>query len=110
MTRLAATVLFLPTLFFAAGRAIHIMPRDYASALWRPFAATAIMAVVVTAANAVLPFVDFIKLALDIVLGAMSYAGSLLLLWHSSGRPDTPERDIVGLLEKSWRRLAPLPG
>ena len=106
-TRLAITVLFLPTLLFAAGKTIHITPYGYLEALWRPFAAAAIMAAIVKLADAIIPLVYVEKLILDVAVGGMSFAGSLISLWVLSGRPETPEGDIVALLQKGWKRLAP---
>mgnify|MGYP001604934730 FL=1 len=108
MTQLAVTAAFMPTLFFAAGRQIDLSARHYVAALWRPFAAAAIMALVVRLADMALPLESFAKLAFDISVGASTYVSSLLLLWTISGRPPTAERDIVGILQNGWVRAMQL--
>jgi lipopolysaccharide exporter len=102
-TRLAVTAIFMPTLFFAVGREIGVSWRDYLQAVWRPFVAAAIMALVVAPVNDIVP-PSYLRLALDIFLGAASFASALLSLWWISGLPDSPEKDIFELLHKHLQR------
>lgn len=106
--RLAVTLVFLPTLFFAAGREAGISARDYVSVLWRPLASAALMVLVVRLADLVIPLADTRKLAFDILVGIISYTGSLHVLWTMSGRPATPERDILGFLKSGHKKIAML--
>ncbi|QNE04859.1 lipopolysaccharide biosynthesis protein [Croceicoccus marinus] len=45
-----------------------------------------------------------LALSLLIALGGLFYVGSLSILWLIAGRPDGPEREILGLFEKVWKR------
>jgi hypothetical protein len=75
-----------------------------AGALWRPAAAAAGMAAIVTW----LP-VHRIDVALLRLLAAgaactLAYFGLLLLLWRVSGRPAGPEQTMLYLIRRTWRR------
>lgn len=107
-TRLVMTVIFLPALYLTAGRAAGITAGDYISALWRPLLSAAIMALIVKSIDYVFLLDGMAKLAIDVLTGALSYVGSLLILWTLSGRPQTPEKDIVNLLDtkKIFSRFA----
>jgi lipopolysaccharide exporter len=98
ITRFAVTLLFMPTLFFAVGRATGVSSGDYVRAFWRPFAATFLMAVVVAAMNTVLFLSPVLRLGLDVAVGAVVFAGSLFFLWYVSGCPTSPESDVLSLL------------
>lgn len=105
--RLAVTVIFLPTLFFTSGSLIGLKPRDFLTALWRPFVAAALMALAVGSANFALPIEGILKLAFDVAAGVVVFSGSLFLLWLLSGRPAAPERDILGLIRGFWLQNSP---
>jgi lipopolysaccharide exporter len=105
-TRLVVTCVFMPNLFFVVGNAIGVSPRDYAGALWRPFAAAAAMGGVILLVNAVLPFEGLFRLLLDVIAGAATYVSVILALWRHSGRPDTPEKDITEFLRSRLTRYA----
>jgi lipopolysaccharide exporter len=102
-TRLVVTAAFMPTLLFAVGREVGVSWRDYLKALWRPFVAAAIMALVVYPVNHILPPGIF-RLGLDVFLGAASFAAALLSLWWLSGAPDSPEKDMVTLAYRHLHR------
>jgi lipopolysaccharide exporter len=106
-TRLIVTIVFMPTLFFAVGRTIDVSPRDYLRALWRPFAAAAIMAACVVLANRVLPVSGNLKLVIDIVLGGVSFNAAIFALWIASGQPPSPEQDLVAFFRTRGKKLPP---
>ncbi|MGH6876650.1 MAG: lipopolysaccharide biosynthesis protein [Rhizomicrobium sp.] len=103
MTQLIAMAIFIPGLFLTVGRRIGVSPQDYGRALWRPFAAAAFMAVVVTSANRLVPLAGDVKLAFDVATGAAAYSFAIVTLWLASGRPPSPEKDLVSL---NWLRKA----
>ncbi|MBN9558243.1 MAG: hypothetical protein J0I26_12025, partial [Alphaproteobacteria bacterium] len=50
-----------------------------------------------------------LKLAFNVVSGAVVFTSSLLLLWQLSGRPQSPELDIVTFLYVRLKKPAPSP-
>jgi len=104
-TRFFATAVFIPALFFAVGPHANVTRYDYLLALWRPFAAAAAMAFAVWTANHALPITGNLRLAIDVVLGASTYCGAILVLWQLSGRPDSPERDAINLLKRLRKKF-----
>ena len=100
IARFAVTCAITPTLHMVVGRHTGIRLREFGATLWRPFAAGAVMALVVWSINQVLPFTGPVRLGLDIVLGAIVYVGTLLALWNISGRPSSAERDVIALVER----------
>ena len=100
-TRLIVSALFIPSVIFAVKRTTGVPARDYAKVMWRPCAAAAAMALAIFAFDRVLPFGGAGRLVLDMLVGAIVYVGALLALWHTSGRPQGAEADILTL----WRRL-----
>ena len=103
ITRFLVTLVVSPTLFYALSRVLEVPIRDFAMALWRPMMAGAVMAVAVLALNAELAFRGPPRLFLDMVLGAVTYGATLMVLWTLAGRPGGPER-----LMWEWAPLAPL--
>lgn len=101
-TRLIATIVFVPNLFFVVGRTIDVSPLDYLKALWRPFAAASAMAAAIFLANMHLSLPSPLRLLSDVLLGAAVYATVLLLLWVLSGCPDTPEKDLIASVRSFW--------
>ena len=93
-TRLAVTVLITPTLFLALTKTFDLRPRELIAILWRPLAASLIMATSVEATNAMIAFSGNLRLILDIVVGVSSYSGALLTLWILSGRPEGPDQEL----------------
>ncbi|GAA0570174.1 lipopolysaccharide biosynthesis protein [Rhizomicrobium electricum] len=107
-TRLIVSALFIPSVIFAVQRATGVPARDYWTAMWRPCAAAAAMALAIFALNAVLPFTGAGRMVLDILVGAATYAGAVLALWHLSGRPEGAEADILTLCRRVHVRLMAL--
>jgi O-antigen/teichoic acid export membrane protein len=100
MTRFAVSALFVPSVLLAVVSRTGVTARQYVAVLWRPFASAALMALAVSSCNALVPFTGPLRLALDILVGATSYAASLLALWEISGHPPTAERDIIGIFDR----------
>lgn len=98
IARLVVTALFIPTLLFTVGREIGVSPRNYASEIWRPAVASAVMSLSIYVANGWL-VPGSLRLVCDVLLGVTSFTFSVLCLWRVSGRPEGPESDI-------WRMLA----
>jgi len=107
--RFFVSCLVAPTLFLVAGSLIGLSVRHYINALWRPFTAAAAMAGAVLLLDSALPLAGNLKLAFNVVSGAVVFTSSLLLLWQLSGRPQSPELDIVTFLYVRLKKPAPSP-
>lgn len=106
VARLAMSALFLPLLLGAIGRAAGISAAQFAAVIWRPVLAAGLMWLVLAQ---VTPFIfgpAAARLLIEVPLGAVCYAGALLLLWQAAGRPPSPEQDLVSFL-RSLRAPAP---
>ena len=97
------------------GRAVSLSSGELWRAVYRPFAAVALMAIAVVALLAALPdghdwFSSLLRLGAAIVVGASTYVAALATAWRLTDRPDGPERhiiDMLGALRKSsaaWSR------
>lgn len=98
-TRLVVTIAITPTLFFALSKPLGLAPRDFLVALWRPMAAGLAMAVTVLGVNELIAFTGNPRLFLDVAVGALTYGGTLMLLWVLVGRPKGPEQVF-------WERIS----
>lgn len=82
---------------------------DYPAALWRTLASTGLMAVAVHSL-VLIPGVsrmlsnDWLLLGAQMMVGAIIYGLSLMILWHLSGRPQGPERQILRLIRAEINR------
>ena len=92
VTRFVVTVLVSPTIFMVLSRVLDVPLRQFASALWRPLSAGAIMAAIVLALNSQLASTGYARLALDLSTGSFTYVTALLALWWVTGRPPGVER------------------
>jgi len=101
--RAIGEAVFLPGLFHAVHRLARISLAQYIKTLYRPFTASALMAIAVIAANMTLPISGNIRLAADIGLGAIVFLGSAWLMWRIAGCPHSPEADIFGRFAKLFR-------
>jgi O-antigen/teichoic acid export membrane protein len=97
IARLGVSCIFMPIALFSVGRTISMSFQDYLAAAWRPVAAASLMAGVVTNSIILLPTAPYIRLLVEVPLGALTYSGTMLLLWHVAGRPAGPERDLLGM-------------
>jgi hypothetical protein len=102
MATTCAAVLVLPVVAFSLRYAIPVTMREVALALWRPVVAAAVMALAVRFVHpeAVPPIV---RLGLDVAVGAAVFIAVQLGVWWSSGKPQGPERAILGLLSRARR-------
>ena len=71
---------------------------DFVSIFWRPTVAAVLMAVAVHAVALSLDIAALPRLLLSIVLGAVSYTASLLLLWVIVGRPKSAEASALRMV------------
>jgi lipopolysaccharide exporter len=105
--RAGMIAIFIPTLLFTIGRQIKVSPKDYAGALFRPVMAACVMALVLRLTNIWLSPGNG-RLLFDVVLGVVTFGGSLLFAWVLSGKPQGPEKDIYvaipGLFNKVRKR------
>jgi PST family polysaccharide transporter len=114
LTGAAAAVAACGVLFIALNLTLYA--RVSGDALWRPvwrarrsFFASAAMAGGVLAMRsfgAVDPQAPLLRIAAEIALGAMIYAGAHAALWRLEGLPDGVERAIVDSARPVLRRLA----
>ncbi|MEZ5848155.1 MAG: lipopolysaccharide biosynthesis protein [Geminicoccaceae bacterium] len=87
-------------------RLLNIRAAVLFAALWRTMAATIVMAVIVGGVPS--PWAGDIGIvAWSVPLGAISFSGTLLALWHLGGRPDGAERSLLEYLgdHMPWLRL-----
>jgi O-antigen/teichoic acid export membrane protein len=104
-TRLIVSALFIPSVIFAVQRSTGVPARDYWIAMWRPCVAAGAMALAIFGFDAVLPFAGAGRLALDVIVGAATYVGTVLALWQISGRPEGAEADILTLWRRTYARV-----
>lgn len=103
--RFFALLLAMPWPFLVTGHLVHLRVRDFAGALWRPTAAVATMAVVVLLLHQEqLP--HLLRLAVDVGVGAVTYAAALLLFWYCAGRPEGGVEAHLAARLRAWRRPA----
>jgi lipopolysaccharide exporter len=99
--RLAVSGLMAPVLFIAISRELPVPLTELWSAIWRPLIAALFMAGAVRAANgALLDDPIIVRLALEIILGALCYAAGVFLLWWASGRPRGAERTVIDTIHR----------
>lgn len=104
IARLVVTALFIPTLWFTVGREIKVSAGDYARELWRPAVGSAVMSSLIFFVNGWL-VAGNLRLICDVLLGAASFALSVLCLWWACGKPDGPENDIWRILVNAISKL-----
>jgi O-antigen/teichoic acid export membrane protein len=75
------------------------------SAIWRPVAATGLMALALSSVDLGLPGAAFLNLSLDVALGGAVYITVLLLLWWFAGQPDGPEKAVFAFLRGQRRTV-----
>lgn len=107
IVRLIVIVIFVPTLFSAAGRLVGISMIDYVKVIWRSAVAAIAMAIAVLAFDLSVTASDAVELFAKILLGAAVYSSALWALWVASGRPPSAEQDILAQIEKYARLLFP---
>lgn len=107
-TYLAGVVLMAPTYFIILRPVLPISYGAIAAVSWRPIVAAAIMAAAIKNIPAVwLGASPVLRLLVEVPIGALAFAGALLLLWVVSGRPAGAEN---AALRYAGSRLAALRG
>ena len=108
---LAAMIVSLPTLFTS----IHIRPRQYLGALWRPLLASGLMGWVISAwvqpgFNADRAGSAVVELLAGTLIGLVMYPLAIALLWRIGGAQDAVEAQVLRrlLAEFQARRAARL--
>jgi hypothetical protein len=101
ITRFGTTLIFMPTLFLAVGRTIDVSAGDYIGVFWRPFLATVVMVLAVSAINLTGISPGAARLIVDIFAGTVVFGASLFLFWWLSGYPDSPEKDVLGFVKRT---------
>jgi O-antigen/teichoic acid export membrane protein len=92
IARFAVCCAITPPLFLALGGPLNMAIRDFAVVLWRPLTAGLMMAIIVLVLNAMVPFTGIPRLTMDILLGALAFTLSLMMLWYVADCPDGPEK------------------
>jgi hypothetical protein len=90
---LALTVL----ISLGIARFTEVTVKDIAARIWRPMAASAVMAVAVASVPASTGGVP-VDLILKVLVGLSVYSAAVLLFWRLAGCPDGAERFFLGQL------------
>lgn len=104
ITRFIVAIVVTPLLFVSLARALDLHVREFATTLWRPFAAGLFMAAVVLSINASISFSGVSRLLLDVAAGSFSYGIALMALWMLSRRPEGPETLLWSYWQRLWTR------
>jgi lipopolysaccharide exporter len=90
---LIMSVLVLVPLHIVFLRLTALQPKAYFATLWRPCLASLVMAGSIhglqVAVSGELNHLPIVELLIFIAVGAVSYTGTILLLWHLTGRPES---------------------
>ncbi len=92
IARFVMSLIVSPTIFVVMGSVLDIPMRDFVKAMWRPMAASAVMAAAVLMLNANIPFSGPARMSLDVGIGSIAYIAALMSLWAAAGRPPGLER------------------
>lgn len=103
-----ATIATVPVVFWWLRRVLEIHPAQWALRLWRPFLATAVMALTVWMAAPGQPADTFLGNLLDLVrlatIGSAVFAVTTYVVWRASGKPAGAETQLVELAASVLRR------
>jgi O-antigen/teichoic acid export membrane protein len=97
--RVAATLLFMPGMFWALRKELPLSPAALLSAAWRPVVAAAIMALAVRTCHVDSIDLAPLRLAADVAVGTVTYTAALIGLWALAGKPAGFEQRVLG---KIW--------
>ena len=106
VARAAVAVVVAPFLFRAVAPVSSVDGVALGRVLWRPLAASALMAFALITMRSVLPVPGVVALIAHVTVGVTSYAVGAMLLWRLAGRPLGPERTALDwIFEKgrTWR-------
>ena len=97
---LGAALIQVPINYLILLRLLRARWRDLGATLWRPAAASFIMATVIKTVEAhwSSPAGPALELAMYIPLGAVAYIGTVALLWLLAGSPEGGEMAVVRAL------------
>jgi lipopolysaccharide exporter len=98
--RLAVTIIFVPSLLLSVGHRISVTGWDYVQTFWRPTVGGAAMAGVLQLVNNTLT-AGFERLIVDVLLGILTFGGTIFALWSLKKQALSPEDDIVNLLART---------
>ncbi len=91
--------------FWLIKRQLTVTAKGIVGALWRPSVALCAMAAVVLVIDRAWPdeetlTSDLIQTLILVIAGALTYFGTVALLWLGAGRPDGTERRILATVEE----------
>ena len=97
---IVAPVVCLPLIYSETRRAVDLPLLALANLWWRPLAGGLAMYVAISMLHPAGLQLAIARLACDVAVGVSAYAGTVLVLWIASGRPEGAERVILKLLGK----------
>jgi O-antigen/teichoic acid export membrane protein len=102
--RTCVAVGFFLLFAWAATRISAVTPADFMRVLWRPAAASVVMALAVKALHDEAIAWPVVSLMRDCAIGGATFVAMLLGLWMLTGRPDGAENLILRNARKLFRR------
>ena len=108
--RLASALLVAAGAMLTIRQLIGLSVIDQFLASWRAMVSVALMALVIVPLQAAVgdpaSYLDrVLGLVVIVGAGALSYAGSMFLLWNMFGRPDGLEAHVAAVLASSFHRV-----
>jgi len=91
VTRVLVMLAFLPGALVAVRRVLPVSTADLVQRLWRPLAAMLVMALAVAEVHGWAPASPWLRLPIDVAVGAGAYTATVLALWRAAGQPPGPE-------------------
>lgn len=107
IARTAATILYMPVMFYSLMRVLPITVGEIITRMWRPMGAALLMAAVVTLSGTEALTSVPLRLLCNVGLGAVTFAVGLILLWMMAGCPAGVERTVVDYVLGAAGRLNP---
>jgi len=108
----ASSVVVLLVDYVLLSRILRLDFRALARVLWRPIVASAVMAIPLRAMAlppAAVPDAGtaMVRLTIEAITAALTYVGTLVLLWLASGRPTGTERSLVTMVRGAapWLKI-----
>ena len=102
-----AAIAFCASLFLVKRELPTLRTIEMLGSIWRPFAASAVMTIVLLAWPSTHSISPILELLLKISFGAAIYAACLVALWRVAGCPDGAEHYLLkkAKLDKAMRRV-----
>jgi lipopolysaccharide exporter len=100
-----APLVCLPLIYMETRRAVMLPLSALVGLLWRPVTGSLVMYVTIKTLHPESLHWTVLRLAWDITIGVITYAGTTLILWIASGRPEGAERIAINLLGKGSKFL-----